>query len=455
MSKKFLDLFPEIIINILQFCCLQDIYKLKNTCKTMNFICSSQIQKIINIMKNYIPAVFRNFNKLPKLINLNCIMCSINISLQSIILFKNLIYLCRDNKFKELYKFNYNFPNFIRNIHPYIYTKFWPDNINLTQFSFNGIQNFCYNKNSIYKCKKHSYHLQDYKYIHFFHVILSFFIPVMGEKGSPIFKYYKPNYYRKKLIKAFLLNETHLVCKDNLMTAITYGDIQTVECLIECGVCLKDNYPLKIAIIKDSVHQRITLLDKKLSIKKNVVAYIINKRMEYKKVLSDELLEEKINEFFSQGGIVRQKDFYEYLYNYKEFLFSPELVYLSNEYDYYECLSGLLHFNFNYYDTDNHCYFNIVKILVNAGMDINYIDKTRHFIVPYGDNFYTKSPIFYSKMFKNDKVSEYLKSCGAKTKFSEKETFSKKYEDYDSFNKGQLYNNSYNFLDYYRRNIFE
>ena len=58
-------------------------------------------------------------------------------------------------------------------------------------------------------------------------------------------------------------------------------------------------------------------------------------------------------------------------------------------------------------------------------MDINYIDKTRHFIVPYGDNFYTKSPIFYSKMFKNDKVSEYLKSCGAKTKFSEKKHFQK------------------------------
>ena len=89
-------------------------------------------------------------------------------------------------------------------------------------------------------------------------------------------------------------------------------------------------------------------------------------------------------------------------------------------------------------------------------MDINYIDKNRHPIIPHADNFYTKSPFFYSKIFKNYKVSAYFRSCGGKTKFSEKETFSGEWEDYDTFNKGGCkFQNPLEFLDFSKRQIFE
>ena len=458
MSKNFIQLFPELIIKILEFCCLQDIYSLKNTCRTMNLICSSQINIIIEGLKTKIPEVFNGLEKIPKSLIVECTQCPINVSIYSKNVFKNLIYLCRDNKFEELYKFNYNFPNFIRNINPYIYTIFWPEDITLTKFSFDSIQNFFMSKN--YNCGKHSHDQNDYWLnIHFFHVILSFFIPEMGQKSSPIFKYYESNYYRKKLIKDFLLADKDLVCDYNLEKAVKIGDIQTVECLIECGVNLKDNYSLKIAIIKDSVQQRIKSVLKNtenIDIKRQVVAYKIRKRMEYQNVIPEELLEEKIDEFYRNGESVKQKDLYGFLYHYKLFLFSADLIFLANEYDYYESLGGILQFNFEHYDTYNNCYFKIIKILVNAGMDINYIDKNRHPIIPHADNFYTKSPFFYSKIFKNYRVSAYFRSCGGKTKFSEKETFSGEWEDYDTYNKGGCkFQNPLEFLDFSKRQIFE
>ena len=88
-------------------------------------------------------------------------------------------------------------------------------------------------------------------------------------------------------------------------------------------------------------------------------------------------------------------------------------------------------------------------------MDINYIDKNRHPIILHADNFYTKSPFFYSKIFKNYRVSAYFRSCGGKTKFSEKETYSGEWEDYDTFDKGHDWTRPSEFLDFSKRQIFE
>ena len=320
---NLLLLLPELLTCIINKMNLQTLINFSLVCKFTYKITKPNITNIMKVVK----LLQKNLKKYTDISPIIPHLEDESFFLHPrVYLIQNLIKCARDNNWITLLKFQTYFPNFMNDIHPLFYTKCWPSDVIKTKSSFDNCM--CHFNKSTYK---RGGRFIAYPNVHFYHVILSFFIPTFNNHPlPPPLIHTKITDERKKLINRLLKSNKKLRCDHNLEDAVKRGDYQAVECLLSLGV--KSSKALEILIIKDEVHQRIQRY-KHLNIK------------------------EWIGSFGSFLPIIKTYYLYRILFDDDE-----KQLELAFSYDYHEYLSGITYFNFKYYDlTEKSVYFQILQ----------------------------------------------------------------------------------------------
>jgi hypothetical protein len=326
------QLLPEMIMHITSYLSFQDILKFNKTCKTINSVIKEIIKKRVDKLKYSVPEIMclrdRRVYRDPFLevmdssTLLHFIIANYIPTPHPILMIERFIHLFEGGAYDKIWLFTTYFPNYFNKLSHFHWKECWPLSVCQTNYFsifFGGT------------------------YLSPFTLLLYFYNPGRSLPPNSIYNVIPQSQlkFREKLIEKCVRDDKHYVTEENLMIAIRIGDVFSVGVLLREGVVFDYEGAITLSLVKNNVDIQLKKLkEKKCDLKKTLI------------------------EIF---GDFTREDFYMYILKDSGNISYEVNVAIWN--DYYETLSGIFFYNFEYYDIPGCIYSQIHDLLKESYRD--------------------------------------------------------------------------------------